>query len=168
MVFSFTDYLTGNCLSLAHVADGKLKSPEADDHFFRLLLPPSASVVEVFGRLPLGFFPADSVVRPCSPPVVRRLSRVACVARPRDYCTGNGLTPCKIALEKSNRLISHPQSPQRPFLYHSPITLLVNACHLPSSPTASCSRPRSFARKSSGHSSSCRRWRSSSSGNRQV
>ena len=67
MIFSFTDYLTGKGLSLAPVADGKLQSAGADCHLLRLLLPPSALVVEVFGRLPFGLFPADSVVRPRSP-----------------------------------------------------------------------------------------------------
>ena len=49
---------------------------------------------------------------------------------------------------------SHHCSPCRPRLSHFPIISLADPCHLTSSPTASCSRPRSFARKSCARSSS--------------
>jgi hypothetical protein len=67
-------------------------------------------------------------------------------------------------------MTSLPPPPCRPTFSYFPITSPAGVCHFPSTstPTASCSHPRSFARKSSARSSSCRRRCGSSRGNRQA
>ena len=51
-------------------------------------------------------------------------------------------------------LLRMKEAPSHPPLSHSPIASLAEPCRLSSSPTTSCCRPRSFARKSCARSSS--------------
>ena len=87
--------------------------------------------------------------------------------RCRNKAKDNSSCPRKLLQVQWRR--SHPPPPtSRPAFSPFAIASPADACNLPSSAAASCSCPRSCARKSCARSSSCRRRRGSSRGNRQA